>query len=120
MIANFVKYPYLIICCSICKTDFFVTLMELFRTYCWNNLLHNQVRTCLVYALTPSAASSESPMSALHTHVRFDQIVLLLLLIDRDYIYREFCINFALQIIAKCKIVTHLIDCWKHNNEQVK
>lgn len=27
---------------------------------------------------------------------------------------------FALQIIAKCKIVTNLIDCWKYNNDQVK
>lgn len=53
---------------SICCTEFFVTLITLFKQYCWNNLLHNQVRSCLVYALTPSGAG-DTPISALQTHV---------------------------------------------------
>lgn len=52
---------------SICQTDFFVTLVQLLKKYCWNNLLHNQVKTCLIYALTPR--SSDAPISALITHV---------------------------------------------------
>lgn len=79
---------------AICNSEFFNTLLKLFKQYCWNNLLHTQVLNC-VCAVFPILSPYETitkdlPVSALQSHV-----------------------------VDNCKLVTKLIDCWMHNKNEV-
>ena len=57
--------------CRICETDFFNTLLKMFKQYCWNNILHNQVKKCFTYAFSAFDNADGNPVtpSALQTHV---------------------------------------------------
>uniref|UniRef100_A0A1L8DX92 Putative sap family cell cycle dependent phosphatase-associated protein n=1 Tax=Nyssomyia neivai TaxID=330878 RepID=A0A1L8DX92_9DIPT len=81
---------------AICATDFFNTLLNLFKQYCWNNFLHNHVNKCLRYALNSfdTGISTENyktvlNLSALQKHV-----------------------------VVDCKVVSKLLDCWLYNESE--
>ncbi|XP_055690524.1 serine/threonine-protein phosphatase 6 regulatory subunit 3-B [Lutzomyia longipalpis] len=81
---------------AICATDFFNTLLNLFKQYCWNNFLHNHVNKCLRYALNAfdTGVSTENyktvlNLSALQKHV-----------------------------VVDCKVVSKLLDCWMYNESE--
>ncbi|CRK95737.1 CLUMA_CG009194, isoform A [Clunio marinus] len=79
---------------AICKTNFFIELLKLFKQYCWNNFLHNYVKKCLVYGLKAFDTipnSTKLVISALQRH-----------------------------IIVECKVADKLIDCWNVNDESQK
>ncbi|XP_031622169.1 serine/threonine-protein phosphatase 6 regulatory subunit 3-B [Contarinia nasturtii] len=75
---------------AICETDFFNVLLDLFKQYCWNNILHSQVKKCFSYAFSAFVHGDDNTCtpSALQTH-----------------------------ILVKCNVASKLIDCWKHNDE---
>lgn len=77
---------------AICEIDFFNILLKLFKEYCWNNFLHNQVKKCLVFAFRKFDEQSDTTPTVL--------------------------IPSALQkhIIDKCKLISKLLDCWTHND----
>lgn len=55
----------------ICETDFFNVLLDLFKQYCWNNILHSQVKKCFSYAFSAFVHGEDNicTPSALQTHV---------------------------------------------------
>lgn len=62
----------------ICKTDFFVELLKLFKQYCWNNFLHNYVKKCLGYgiqAFDTIPNSTQLLISALQKHVSIEFLI---------------------------------------------
>lgn len=69
----------LCLCCRICASNFFKTLLNLFKQYCWNNFLHSQVKKCLSYAIgaydenrNEASGSVQLEISALQRHVSRD------------------------------------------------
>uniref|UniRef100_A0A6B2EKT0 Putative serine/threonine-protein phosphatase 6 regulatory subunit 3 isoform x3 n=1 Tax=Phlebotomus kandelakii TaxID=1109342 RepID=A0A6B2EKT0_9DIPT len=81
---------------AICATDFFNTLLNLFKQYCWNNFLHNHVNKCLRYALKSfdTGIDQENYKTVLHLS--------------------------ALQkhVVVDCKVVSKLLDCWMYNESE--
>ncbi|KAG5678312.1 hypothetical protein PVAND_007998 [Polypedilum vanderplanki] len=74
---------------EICKTNFFIELLNLFKQYCWNNFLHNYVKKCFVYgvqAFDTIPNNTQLVISALQKH-----------------------------IIVDCKLADRLLDCWNEN-----
>lgn len=70
------KHSYFValFCFSICEIDYFDTLLKLFKEYCWNNFLHNQVKRVLVFAIRkfdeqPETTPTVLTPSALQKHV---------------------------------------------------
>lgn len=55
--------------CRICETNYFEILLDLFKQYCWNNILHNQVKKCFSYAFSFDTKDNTCTPSALQTHV---------------------------------------------------
>jgi serine/threonine-protein phosphatase 6 regulatory subunit 3 len=94
----------------ICKTDYFNTLLNLFKQYCWNNFLHNYVKKCVTYAIQSFDTIPEETIlviSALQKHVSsYSPDYLNVLLTDLN----------IFQIITECKIALKLMDCWYHND----
>ncbi|XP_059614467.1 serine/threonine-protein phosphatase 6 regulatory subunit 3 [Phlebotomus argentipes] len=81
---------------AICATDFFNTLLNLFKQYCWNNFLHNHVNKCLRYALKAfdTGIDQENFKTLLHLS--------------------------ALQkhVVVDCRVVSKLLDCWMYNESE--
>lgn len=78
---------------AICETEYFNTLLKLFKQYSWNNFLHSEVDKCLGYVFACSDQNDneknvETNLTALQKHV-----------------------------IINCKIISKLVDCWEHNTE---
>ncbi|GAB0092172.1 serine/threonine-protein phosphatase 6 regulatory subunit 3 [Sergentomyia squamirostris] len=79
---------------AICATDFFNTLLNLFKQYCWNNFLHNHVNRCIRYALNSfdggvDDTENGQALSALQKHV-----------------------------VVDCKVTSKLLDCWMYNEKE--
>ncbi|KAJ6635015.1 Serine/threonine-protein phosphatase 6 regulatory subunit 3-B [Pseudolycoriella hygida] len=93
MFAALLKEDNSIFTQAICNSEFFNTLLKLFKQYCWNNLLHTQVLNCVCAVfpiLSPYETITEDlPVSALQSHV-----------------------------VVNCKLVSKLIDCWMHNKNE--
>ncbi|XP_037934617.1 serine/threonine-protein phosphatase 6 regulatory subunit 3 isoform X2 [Teleopsis dalmanni] len=43
---------------AICETDYFETLLDLFKQYCWNNFLHGEVEKCIQLIFYTNQASN--------------------------------------------------------------
>lgn len=47
---------------SVCETDFFETLLTLFKQYCWNNFLHSEVEKCLQLVFYTKLSNNNNSM----------------------------------------------------------
>ncbi|KAK4877234.1 hypothetical protein RN001_009740 [Aquatica leii] len=65
-------------------------LLDLFFAFPWNNFLHTQVQSCLVFALkAPIPSGTDDEDIALYKH-----------------------------LIVKCKLIERILDAWKYNDAQ--
>lgn len=74
---------------SLCETNIFNTLLNVFKQYCWNNFLHKQVKSCITVAVQS-----------------FDQVPGDTSLIVSD---------LQKHLMIDCKLVSKLIDYWYCN-----
>ncbi|XP_018793424.1 PREDICTED: serine/threonine-protein phosphatase 6 regulatory subunit 3 isoform X4 [Bactrocera latifrons] len=47
---------------AVCETDFFETLLILFKQYCWNNFLHSEVEKCLQLVFYTKLSNNNNSM----------------------------------------------------------
>uniref|UniRef100_A0A0A1WFA3 Serine/threonine-protein phosphatase 6 regulatory subunit 2 n=1 Tax=Zeugodacus cucurbitae TaxID=28588 RepID=A0A0A1WFA3_ZEUCU len=47
---------------AVCETDFFETLLTLFKQYCWNNFLHSEVEKCLQLVFYTKLSNNNNSM----------------------------------------------------------
>lgn len=78
----------------ICETDFFNVMLDLFKQYCWNNILHSQVKKCFTYAFSSFEHREDNP-SALITHVS------IALTIQAQFLFPGININYRIVCIFR-------------------
>lgn len=76
----------------ICETEYFNTLLKLFKQYSWNNFLHSEVDKCLGYVFACSDQNDneknvETNLTALQKHVSFTILLISCNLHDFHVIY---------------------------------
>ncbi|XP_058066021.1 serine/threonine-protein phosphatase 6 regulatory subunit 3 [Anopheles bellator] len=91
---------------TICETEYYNTLLKLFKQYCWNNFLHSRVSVCVNYAIG-SFDQGEGSSSDDENGASENQATLLTSTLQRH-------------IVLDCKIGPKLIELYRHNNEQQK
>ncbi|XP_075164622.1 phosphatase 6 regulatory subunit 1-like protein fmt isoform X2 [Haematobia irritans] len=103
------------ICKAICETDFFEILLSLFKKYCWNNFLHNEVEKCLHIALKNNCPYAENPAKRTDAEeIDFMLGINSPKLTENGEILPS---HIQTHLIVNCHLISRLIECWTLNKE---
>ncbi|XP_052899541.1 serine/threonine-protein phosphatase 6 regulatory subunit 3 [Anopheles moucheti] len=79
---------------SICETDYYNTLLNLFKQYPWNNFLHSRAKVCINYAIGSFETDNEAELEA---HL--------------------LTTNLQRYIISDCKVVPKMLELYLNNSQ---